>query len=233
MLDVDRALLATLGGPAQARVVVLPTASGLEPGMPQQWNARGVAHFTALGATVTAVPLVTRDDASAQPVLDALRQANFFYLSGGNPQYAIATWRDTPAWRILADRFENGAVVAGCSAGAMMLGASTISVRGMLAGQAPTWEPALGLLPGTVTLPHFDRTRHFLDDQRFDEMLANAPQNIVVVGVDEDTALIRFGDYWQVLGQQSATVFAKTQGTRYPSGARVPLPLTDSNQSSP
>ena len=52
MDDVDRVLLDTLGGPALAHVVVIPTASGLEPGMPEQWNARGVAHFRRLGAQV-------------------------------------------------------------------------------------------------------------------------------------------------------------------------------------
>lgn len=233
MIEVDRALLATLGGVEHARVVVVPTASGLEPGMPEQWNARGVAHFTALGASVTPVALVTRDDAHAEPVLRALAQANFFYLSGGNPLYAIETWRATPAWRVLAERFHAGAVVAGCSAGAMMLGGSTISVRGMLLGQAPAWEPALELLPWVVTLPHFDRMQHFLDDQRFDAMLAGAPSHKIIVGVDEDTALVRFADRWQVLGQQSATVFTRTLGTRYPSGAHVPLPLGGSHHVSP
>ncbi len=227
MAAVDRALLDTLGGPDQARVVVLPTASGLEPGMPETWNARGVAHFAALGASVMAVPLLTRDDAHAQPILDALSQANFFYLSGGNPKYAVTTWQGTPAWQILCDRYQAGAVVAGCSAGAMMLGGHTISVRAMAAGQAPVWEAALGLIPGVVTLPHFDRIHRFVDDDQLRSLLASAPAAAAVAGIDEDTALVRFTDRWQVMGRQTATIFEAGKATRYVTGVTVPLPLPD------
>ena len=225
MTETDLALLDTLGGPQQARVVVLPTASGLEPGMPEQWNAWGVRHFAALGAATTPVALITRDDAHAENVLDALRAANFFYFSGGNPQYAIETWRDTPAWAIVAERWRAGAVVAGCSAGAMMLGGATISVRRALAGEPPTWTPALGLVPGVVTLPHFDRVGNFLDDERFGALLESAPPGTVVLGVDEDTALLHIAGRWQVSGRQSVSVFADGQRAMYPNGAEVPLAI--------
>lgn len=222
MTEVDRALLATLGGAEHARVVVLPTASGLEPGMPEQWNARGVAHFAALGASVTAVPLVTHADAQDPAILDVLASANFFYLSGGSPQYAVEVWRDTPAWAIMRDAFAGGAVVAGCSAGAMMLGQATISVRRMRDGGDPQWEPALGLIRGVGTLPHFDRMRGMLDDARFQALLASVPDGMTIVGVDEDTALVRFADRWQVLGRQSVTIFDAPQPVVYPAGASVP-----------
>ena len=223
MNETDRALLDTLGGPREARVVVLPTASGLEPGMPEQWNARGVRHFQALGAQVTPVALITREDAHRADVLAALEGANFFYFSGGSPQYAIETWRDTPAWAVVVDRFRAGAVVAGCSAGAMMLGSATISVRGILAGQPPRWDPALGLVPGVVTLPHFDRMHSFMDDARFTAVLDSAPAGITVLGVDEDTALLNVGGSWRVLGRQGVTVFAAGQRSTYQAGGAVPL----------
>ena len=55
MDDVDQALLSTLGdGPHT--VALLPTASALEPGMPQHWNGLGLATFPEVrgdGRTVT------------------------------------------------------------------------------------------------------------------------------------------------------------------------------------
>src|SRR5205809_2963005 len=80
MAETDRFLLNTLGGPAAARVVVIPTASALEPGMPERWNAMGVAHFHALGARVTPVMLLTRADAQDERVLADLRGADLYYF---------------------------------------------------------------------------------------------------------------------------------------------------------
>ena len=104
MAETDRFLLDTLGGPAAARVVVIPTASALELGMPERWNNMGVAHFRALGAQVTPVMLLTRDDAHDERVLADLRGADLYYFSGGNPEHVIETLRDTPAWQIIQRR---------------------------------------------------------------------------------------------------------------------------------
>ena len=101
MAETDRFLLDTVGGPAAARVVVIPTASALELGMPERWNTMGVAHFRALGAQVTPVLLLTRDDAQDERVLAELREADLYYFSGGNPEHVIETLRDTLAWQII------------------------------------------------------------------------------------------------------------------------------------
>jgi cyanophycinase-like exopeptidase len=227
MESVDRALLATLGGPQQARVVVLPTASGLEPGMPEQWNARGVAHFERLGAQVTPIPLITREDAHSPEIVAALAAANFFYLSGGNPEYAVEVWRDTPAWRTLVAGVAAGAALAGCSAGAMMLGPVTISIRRALSDGAPQWRAALGLAAPLVTMPHFDRIAGMLPAAQLEALLTTAPAGSIVVGVDEDTALVQFASGWQALGRQSVTVFGAQGAVQYASGAPVNLPLLD------
>src|SRR5690349_5081788 len=112
MEETDRFLLDTLGGPAAARVVVIPTASALELGMPEHWNTMGVAYFRALGAQVTPVMLLTRDDAQDHQLLADLRGANMYYFSGGNPEHVIEMLRDTPAWQIIRAGYEAGAVLA-------------------------------------------------------------------------------------------------------------------------
>lgn len=222
MEPVDRLLVKMLGGVDRARVVVLPTASGLEPGMPDQWNARGVAHFQEIGARVTPARVVTRDDAFDEEVVGMLSIANFFYFSGGNPQYAVETWRDTPAWRCLTERHMHGAVVAGCSAGAMMLGGHTISIRSIAQGHSPSWAPALGLVPRIATLPHFDRMRMLAGDERLQAIVTTAPPDTTVVGVDEDTALVYHSRQWQVLGRQGISVFDRLGAVeRYSTGQVV------------
>jgi cyanophycinase len=211
MEATDRFLLDTLGGPAAARVVVIPTASALELGMPEHWNSMGVEHFRALGAQVTPLMLLTRDDAHDEQVLAGLRGANLFYFSGGNPEHVIEMLRDTPAWQIIRDGYLGGAVLAGCSAGAMMLGSYTLSVRAVMRGQSPRWLPALGVAPGIVLMPHFDRVADYASPEMFRSILATAPASATLVGVDEDTALVHLpGDTkqrWHIMGRQTVSVF--------------------------
>ncbi|MEO7913051.1 MAG: Type 1 glutamine amidotransferase-like domain-containing protein [Roseiflexaceae bacterium] len=228
MEETDRFLLNTLGGPAAARVVVIPTASALELGMPEHWNTLGVAHFRALGAQVTPVMLLTRDDAHDQQQLADLRGADMYYFSGGNPEHVIEMLRDTPAWQIIRAGHQAGAVLAGCSAGAMMLGGYTLSVRAVMRGQPPRWLPALGVAPGIVLMPHFDRVADYASAEMFRAILAAAPASTTLVGVDEDTALVYVpGEaerHWQVLGRQTVSVFDGEGGRAiYRAGDSIPL----------
>ena len=228
MDETDRALLATLAV-AAPQVAVIPTASALEPGMPEQWNARGVRHFAALGVNVTPIPLITREDANTPALVALLQQADFFYFSGGNPEYVIETLRDTLAWEAIRSRQQAGAVLAGCSAGAMLLGGATMRVREVAAGGEPRWVPALAVVPGVAVLPHFDRMSSFVGADVFKRVIASAPAGVTLVGVDEDTALVQtYGAdgavQWHVSGRQTVSVYASS-GERavYQPGATVVL----------
>lgn len=207
MDEIDRALLATL--PKNPLVALLPTASGLEPGSPERWNRLGMTHFSGLGVETVALELLGRQDAFDQAIQAALTLANFFYFSGGNPNHLVETLQGTPAWDIMARAHGTGAVIAGCSAGAMMLGGYTVRLRGLMTGEPPSLAPALGVVPNVAVLPHFDRFAARLGlaaPQAFTEM---APEKLAVLGIDEDTALVRLlPDHpWQVMGRQTVTVF--------------------------
>jgi cyanophycinase len=228
MNEIDRFLLGTLGASA-ARVALLPTASGLELSMPQRWNTLGAEHFQALGVEVTPVALIGRADAEDEQVVAAITGADLYYFSGGNPEYVVETLRGTPAWEAIYSGYCQGAVLAGCSAGAMMLGSYTLSVRSVISGQAPRWLPAMAVVPGIVVMPHFDRVADFAGQEMFRAILGSAPANTALIGVDEDTALVRAvfdGDVasWRVLGRQTVSVFDGDGGrVIYRAGDRVPL----------
>lgn len=233
MNETDRYLLETVGGPASARVVIMATASGLEdPSSPARWTKMGLDHFERLGARVDPAGILKREDTNNPRWLDLLEGADFYYFSGGNPQHVIETMRDTPAWEIIQRNWQSGAVVAGCSAGAMAMSGYTANIRAMAMGNAPGWVNALGLVPRVTTMPHFDRMAQFVGEARFQEIVSHAPPTSVLVGVDEDTALVLTGQYgdtansqrWQVMGNQTVSLF-DSQGQRniYKSGEFVPL----------
>lgn len=208
MNETDRFLLDTLADPQAARVALLPTASALEEGAPERWNRMGAAHFAALGAQAAPLMLLSRDDAADPRIVATLRAADMFYFSGGDPQHLIEMLRGTPAWDAIRERHAGGAVIAGCSAGAMMLGGYTPGIRALMNGRPPQWPAALGLLPHIAVMPHFDRAAQFVGEELFRALIAAAPSGVTLLGVDEDTALLHVPVVgWRVFGRQTVSVF--------------------------
>lgn len=225
MDETDLALLEQLGGPTSTRVVVLPTASGLEePGSPARWARMGVEHFGRLGAQVEAVPILSRQDAQDPRWLPILEGASFFYFSGGNPLHLIETMRDTPAWSAILRRHAEGAVLAGCSAGAMAICGRTSRLRALRDDGQPDWIPALGLLPRLIVLPHYDRMAAFVGQDVVDRVTASVPEGAVLLGIEEDTALTRLnGAAWRVSGARNVWVFTSHGSVTHGAGNRVDI----------
>lgn len=218
MNEVDTYLLSTIGGASAARVALLPTASGLEPNGPTSWNNLGLQHFKQLAVQdIRATRIIDREHAFDAAQVELLQGANFFYFSGGNPQHVIETMQDSPAWNVIKTAYERGAVLAGCSAGAMMMGGYTVSIRQAMQGSAMDFVPALAIVPQVVVFPHFDRMSGFLSQSRFKDLLGAVPANTTVIGIDENTALVRIEPSedaaqparWRVMGSQTVSMFSR------------------------
>ena len=216
MNETDRHLIDTLGGPSRVRVALLPTASGLEPGSPKYWNDLGVSHFTALGVSETRPAWILDARTAHDPAqLELLREANFYYFSGGNPQHVISSMRGSPAWEIISAAYANGAVLAGCSAGAMAMSGYTLSLRLAFSGNGPVeFVESLAVVPHVIVFPHFDRILGRIGAAALRTRLVKAPQGAIPIGVDEDTALVRIAlpgpdgkAKWRVMGRQTVTIF--------------------------
>ncbi len=241
MEDIDRILLEHVGG-GSARIVVLPTAAGLEiAASPQRWARMGVEHFARLGARAKPVGILVRDDALDPQWLPLLEEADFIYFSGGNPQHVIQTLANSPAWDVIRARHAAGAALAGCSAGAMAFGALTLQPRALWRpgqgdgdpSRAPNWYPALGLLGRAIVLPHFERMAARMGRETLARLAASVPVGMTLIGVDEDTALVRVPDsppvagpaLWQVLGRQGVSVFTGDGEVHRAAGATLQLAL--------
>jgi cyanophycinase len=214
---LDRELLKRLNG--TPRVVVLPTASAPDgPGVSERWAQMGIKHLARLGVSAEAVMLLTREDAESATLASQIAAANFVYFSGGKPQYLLETLRDTVCWHAILDVFAAGGVVAGCSAGAMVL-----------AGYMLAWPqfkrtiPALGLAPGIAIIPHFDEIPEWITS-----VVRRVPKGVTVVGVAGSTALVGSEQTWTVCGRGSVTVFAGKRKQQYRAGESVPLPTRTS-----
>src|SRR5439155_21584729 len=133
-------------------VVVLPTAAAPDGSAVQElWVEMGIKHFSELGASVEPVMLLNRVNANDTGIVAQITAANFVYLSGGKPRYLLETLQGTPSWIAIMNVVATGGGVAGCSAGAMVLGGEVFDFPEI-------WRtiPALGLVPGIAVIPHFD-----------------------------------------------------------------------------
>jgi len=208
MEPVDRLLLERT--PSAPRVVCLPTAAGTE-GRERinYWSRLGVEHFTRLGVTVEAVEVIDRASANDEACAARIRAANFVYLSGGRPDHLLKTFPDTPVWAAILGVLEQGGVVAGCSAGAMIFGEQVFAFPGLQTG--------FNHLPGVLIAPHFDEiSPTFAGTARW-----ILRRELTLVGIDGYTALIVSNNHWRVAGLGGVTVWTKDKKMRYDDGQEI------------
>jgi cyanophycinase len=220
MVPVDRELLRfTPGSPP--KVAILPTAAGQEVTV-SSWIRDGIAQFTALGCEAYGVRAIDRTGVEDLSHVSALAAADLVYLSGGSPGYLVDTLRNSAAWQAIVAGWLAGGALAGSSAGAMAMGEHTM-VRGPGPGRGTpfTWAPGLGLLPGIGVIPHYDR----FGPDRTMPRVQDAPDGLVVLGIDEDTVILKASGVARVLGLRTVTVWRDRQPTLLRSGETVPPDL--------
>ena len=215
MEAIDAALLA---GRAP-RAVFLPTASAPEGrDRVDYWLRLGTEHYSRLGVQPVPLAVLDRRDADDPANAEAVAGAGLVYLSGGNPGYLADALRGTAVLSAILTAWRAGAALAGCSAGACALTA--------LAGDTRTGatRPGLAVVPDLVVLPHFDRIEGWRPGV-VDRSLADLAPGQILVGIDEETALISHDDGWRVDGRQQVWIInADGQRRPHPAGAVLALP---------
>ncbi len=184
------------GGGADARIVVIPTASSLGDEVVDVYDAL----FRRLGAgAVSACRPESRDDAHDPDLVKLLDHATGVFMTGGNQLKLSAIICGTPVGDAIVRAHARGAVVAGTSAGASIQSSHMVAfgVGGATPKQRMTQVAAgLGLLRTTVIDQHFDQRNRY---GRLLMIVAQSPQ-LLGIGIDEDTcATVTVEDGHEVL----------------------------------
>ncbi len=202
-------------------VAILPTAAGQEE-HPLQWIKDGVRHFKKLRAKPVGVPILKREDTIKREYLEEIHSAAFIYFSGGYPGYLLDTLIDTPAWQYIYQKYQKGAILAGCSAGAMIMGGKILANGQELFMQEawpPVWKKASELIPYAI-FPHFDWAR-IQKKELFERIMRQASKEVLRqwIGIDEETALIIIDEKKaQVMGKGTVHVVKNGNETIYKTG---------------
>jgi cyanophycinase len=212
--EVDRLLLGRIAG--TPRVAIVSTAAAPDGRTTyERWLRQGVDHFARLGVPAEAVDIFSRTDAASDVLASQIAESTLVYLSGGKPGYLRDTLQDTVCWRAIVDVFNQGGVVAGCSAGAMVLVEKMLDFprrAGLI--------PALNLAPGLVVIPHYGE---FPLGNLILELIALVGGTLAIVGIEGTTALTGTGGVWDVAGRGGVTVLSDHRSVRYTGGQRVML----------
>ena len=175
------------GGP-DARVAIVPTASSIE-----EAGERYKALFLGMGAESADVLYLPDRAAAASPeVAEILDDVTGIFLTGGNQMRLASIVAGTPLARKVKQRNQEGAVVAGTSAGASILSSHMVAFGA--SGPSPRMRMAqmtagFDLVPGVVIDQHFrqrDRIGRLL------ALVAGSP-GLLGIGIDEDTAALFTG----------------------------------------
>ena len=172
--------------PGEVRVAVVPAAAA--GGRPDLAAAHGIAAFRRVAATagipirVEAVMIVDPAGAAAPGPAGRLAGMDLIHLPGGNPGRLLEILEGSAAWRAIFAAHERGAVVAGASAGAMVLADWTWTPGG--------WRRGLGLVPGLVLVPHAERVARGGWTGTFGASVPSEAEPIGRLGLDERTGVL-------------------------------------------
>src|SRR5512134_2395148 len=188
MRDPDLKAIKLAGG-FDAPIRIIPTAAAPDHNDQRAGN-NGIRWFQRLGAhDVISLPLIDKMSANDESIAASLRDAKLIYMLGGFTGYLGETLKGSAAWNAVLEAYEDGAVVAGSSAGAMVMCEFYYDP-----GRGQVIE-GLNLVPNSLVLPH-----HITFGRSWASRLLEISR-VTLVGIDEGTGMLDDGvGTWTVYG---------------------------------
>ena len=185
-----------LAGGFDTPIRIIPTAAAPDNNQVRAGN-NGVRWFRSLGARdVESLPLIDKSSANDSQIAEALRKAKLIYMLGGFTHYLGQTLLGSKAWEAALEAYQNGAVIAGSSAGAMVMCEHYYDPgRGKV-------ERGLNLVSNACVLPH-----HNTFGKNWVGKLKALLPGVVLLGIDEYTGMVLENGEWKVLGGGTVTVY--------------------------
>jgi cyanophycinase len=204
----DRRALELAGG-LDARISIVPAAAAPDNNH-RRAGQNGVTWFQSLGATdVTVLPLVNKTSANDTQVIGPLEKSQIIYMLGGFTHYLAQTLLKSAAWQAMCDAHNAGAIIAGSSAGAMVL------CEYYYHPSADEVVEGLGLIQGACVIPHHDTFA-----KSWVKRLTHLLPETVLIGIDEETGMLNDGPdgKWQIYGKGAVTLYLGQESQRFTSG---------------
>src|SRR6266571_4925478 len=188
MSEPDLRAIELAGGP-DALISIIPTAAAPDNNH-QRAGRNGVNWFRSLGAMrVETLPLIDKTSANSPELVATISQSRLIYMLGGFTGYLGETLKDSASWQAMLKAYQAGAIIAGSSAGAMVMCQYYYDPA-----KAQVVE-GLALLPNTCVLPH-----HNTFGKNWASRLFHLLPNVLLLGIDEQTGMLDDGPEGKKLG---------------------------------
>jgi len=197
MRDPDLKAIELTGG-FNAPIRIIPTAAAPDNNHQRAGN-NGIRWFQSLGAKdVSAVPLLSKIRADDKNIAQSLRDAKLIYLLGGFTHYLGQTLKDSLAWDGAVEAYNNGAVIAGSSAGAMVM------CQFYFDPSPGRVHDGLNLIPNSLVLPH-----HNTFGKSWAPKLLQKILDVTLIGIDEQTGMLNNAENntWNIYGAGEVTLY--------------------------
>lgn len=198
-----------LAGGFDVPIRIIPTAAAPDNNHQRAGN-NGVRWFQGLGAKdVFSMSLLSKIRAEDKNIAQSLREAKLIYMLGGFPHYLGQTLKGSLAWDAVLEAYQNGAVIAGSSAGAMVMCQFYYDPSGKRVHEG------LNLLSNSLVLPH-----HNTFGKNWAPQLLKKHPRATLIGIDEQSGMINDGENnaWNVYGRGVVTLYQHEKVTIHQTG---------------
>ncbi len=197
MRDPDLKAIELAGG-FDAPIRIIPTAAAPDNNH-QRAGDNGIRWFQSLGATdVLSIPLIDKASANDKTIAQSLYTAKLIYILGGFTHYLGQTLKDSLVWQTALDVYRRDTVIAGSSAGAMVM---CKFYSDPSEGQI---HEGLNLVSNSLVLPH-----HNTFGKSWAPRLRKQIPNVILIGIDEQTGMLNDGaQTWTVYGRGMVTLYS-------------------------
>jgi len=195
-------LLSLLKKKSDPRLTVMTVATNEADSAASKYNSlfrsKSIKH-------VNVVDVSLRDDGFREDSVKKVREADALFFTGGDQLNVTSLMGGTPLHNAIHEKFHEGFIIAGTSAGAAMMSSSMIISGG--SGNPPLvggveFAPGMELISDAVIDTHFSqRARH----GRLLTAVAHYPQALGI-GIDEQTAMVVRGNEFKVIGKGVVTI---------------------------
>lgn len=154
-----------------------------------------------------------KGDEPAKQRIDSLENARLIYISGGSQKKFMEVVLNTSIYAAIHDAFENGATIAGTSAGAAVMSKKMITgdefKHPEYTGDFRTIEAEnMEIVEGLGLLNNAIIDQHFIWRMRMNRLITVAIEHPeeTCIGIDESTAILLKGNHAEVVGNYQVIV---------------------------
>ena len=201
ILSVDNKLLSQIED--SPKVLTFSTAAGNESeNRLLYWKNLAEEHFSKLGVDHNHIDARNRYDLNKSSVINEMKNTNFVYFSGGSPTHLYDSINDS-AFADELKNIESRGIIAGCSAGAMIMGQKMIKGTG------------LNYIENTIVIPHYGES--------FYSWISNTVKLLnrgryKLLCLEKDTYFIKDKNEFRVLGKQNVHIIFKKEHHTFSDG---------------